>query len=116
MENFQRLHRLTKVLHDYVVEFPEKEEKRAEYIQTIQEKLDEREEFLKHYKNPTESLSKEQVDELMKWSEEISRHIAIYRDKIKEDALSLDTQRRMVKKYDPPRGFTFDGSFYDKKR
>ena len=52
----------------------------------------------------------------MKWSEEISRHIAIYRDKIKEDALSLDTQRRMVKKYDPPRGFSFDGSFYDKKR
>lgn len=116
MENFQKLHRLTKLLHDHVVKYPENDEDRESYIKGIEEKLDERGEFLKNYKGPVDNLPKEQIDELLNWSEEINQHIALYRDKIKEDAVSLNNQKNMVKKYDAfPRPISFDGKFYDKR-
>lgn len=116
MDNFQQLHRLTKLLYDHVQSYPETPEDRDAYISGIQDKLDARAELLRNYNGPIANLPKEQVDELLKWSKEINQHIAYYKEIIRGDALSLNQKQELVKKYAAPnRPISFDGRFYDQR-
>lgn len=116
MDKFQQLHRMTKLLHDHVQNYPEKEDDRDAYISKIESQLDARAKLLKNYDGPIANLPKEQVDELLKWSEEINQHIAHYKEVVRKDALSLNQKQELTKKYAVPyRQISFDGRYYDQK-
>lgn len=116
MENFQQLHRLTKLLYDHVQSYPEADEDRDSYISEIENKLNARAELLENYKGPIANLPKEKVDELVNWSNEINQHIAYYKEIVRKDALSLNQKQELAKKYSVPnRPISFDGRFYDQR-
>ncbi|UOE93799.1 flagellar protein [Alkalihalobacillus sp. LMS39] len=120
MSTVKELYLTSKQLFDHLTsEMPEDEEKRDQFIQTVNEMIEKRDVVIANYSKSPDELTVEEkklASEIVKVNAKIQELMQEKKEIIGLDISKLKQKQQQGKKYDNPYdGPTVDGVFFDKR-
>ncbi|SDO45189.1 hypothetical protein [Alkalicoccus daliensis] len=118
MTNLRELYASTRALYDHLLEdFPKEDEKRDNYIEKVNQLLDQREQLMTSLQPPSTSGEKKVAQEIFRLNKEIQEKLKTNQQRIQTDINQLNQKKNTGRRYENPYdGPTPDGVFFDSKK
>lgn len=118
LTNLRELYAVSRGLYDHLQEdFPQGDDERDQYIQRVNELLDQREQLMSSLQRPAAPAEVKVAQEIFRLNEGIQMKLKTNQQRIQTDINKLTKKRNTGRRYENPYdGPTPDGVFFDSKK